>query len=908
MESLEETLVPGKVVLVTFYTKNYTSRALRLRESAFKFGCDKVLMYNENSSDIVELRRQFPDIFKRTRGYGCMAWKAMVVNLALEGLNDNDILIYCDADLEVTSDLTPLLQLFRTRNLRHLFFYVGEHQTKNYREKFWTKRDVFVQLEADTSEFHDQYQIMSGFSLWRSGLKFNHLAKNWLSLSVKEHLICDDAPNKLGKENIEGFQAHRHDQSILSVLVRKLDDTDTNILRDPTQFGENDSVEGASLSDYPTLVRNHGVAGETVPVNLPQVTVITPTIGHQFMRRAVESVQNQTYPNIEHVLVIDKPGDSEEVLNYVKELNGSRRTLRSAVLPYNTGANRWNGHRVYAAFPHLLHHADWIVYLDEDNWFEPQHIQSLVNLVTKNNLHWAFSLRRIVNQEGEFVCNDNCESLGPLHPVFNNPDDRLIDTSCYFLKREIAQQVSMVWNKPTRPPGNLPEPDRQLSKVLCDQVQNFGCTLQYTLNYTTSNREDSVNSYFFLYGNQMMAKKYPNGLPWNKSAGPSEPKVKEVSELEAKAIQAVENENQPSAGKILGSIVDGKPVLYVCHFTKEATDAYFKIQQLRKTGNLKESVAYKEWQMTLLDTVGEHYYLVDGYRTEIPPGATLLVHICLPQCLPLKTLQRTDITKIGYTLEGPNIRHQQQWQQSFLAHFFDRILTYWTPLLENCSKPESKPRAYWCPYIHRINFDDPLDRTWIKENKNFEKSVVMILEYRELKGTYKIDNTELHCLDPLRGECAKAMQKFITVYGQGWDSFKEKEKLDHLKIGHTIGKFKDPRPNVEIIKDFTFNLIIENCDGSDYVSEKFCDALVAGAIPIYWGNIGPRMRKLIPDDIYIDGKHYGTAERLAKTINTIGVKEINRIKRALNAKRESVLRALSPDYYYECVKQAIDET
>ena len=37
----------------------------------------------------------------------------------------------------------------------------------------------------------------------------------------------------------------------------------------------------------------------------PLVTVVTPTTGAPYLRQAIESVKNQTYDNIQHLVFID---------------------------------------------------------------------------------------------------------------------------------------------------------------------------------------------------------------------------------------------------------------------------------------------------------------------------------------------------------------------------------------------------------------------------------------------------------------------------------------------------------------------------------------------------------------------------------------------------------------------------
>jgi glycosyltransferase involved in cell wall biosynthesis len=243
---------------------------------------------------------------------------------------------------------------------------------------------------------------------------------------------------------------------------------------------------------------------------LPNVIVITPSIGHKDLERAIKSVQDQDYLNVEHLIVADGPMYKDKVNSIVSKYFNKNTTVYFTTLPYNTGRHRWNGHRIYGSFPMLMHHSDLVCYLDEDNYFDTNHISSLVQTMVNTKSDWVYSLRKIIDQNGNFVCDDNCESLGDLSPVWNNSNDYLIDTSCYMIKRPIAIIVGQVWNKPTRPPKPLMEPDRELFKVLKENWKNFHCSKEYTLNYATGNRSDSVKSEFFVAGNKATSKIFGN--------------------------------------------------------------------------------------------------------------------------------------------------------------------------------------------------------------------------------------------------------------------------------------------------------------------------------------------------------------------------------------------------------------
>lgn len=181
-------------------------------------------------------------------------------------------------------------------------------------------------------------------------------------------------------------------------------------------------------------------------------------------------------------------------------------------LPFNTGAGGYNGHRIYGAFTYLAA-GEYLIFLDEDNTIEPNHVSSLIKTI-KNGNTWAYSLRNIVGEDGNFICHDDCESLGKWESVIQ---DYLIDVNCFCLPRGIALELSKFWYRRARHPQEQPEVDRLFTHILLQQ-QNipFDTTGRYTVNYKAGNTERSVRADFFLNGNKIMAGKCPSGFPWRK--------------------------------------------------------------------------------------------------------------------------------------------------------------------------------------------------------------------------------------------------------------------------------------------------------------------------------------------------------------------------------------------------------
>lgn len=236
-------------------------------------------------------------------------------------------------------------------------------------------------------------------------------------------------------------------------------------------------------------------------------TVILPTTGAPELKDAIESVYNQTYQT-QLYLVVDGPDHFEKVSKIIVSVENVEEHLRPkiCILPLNVGANGFYGHRVYAAFTHLIN-TKYVLYLDQDCWFERNHVESLVKIIEDDNLDWAYSLRNIREPDGEFACQDDCESLGPKWPLMGYPH---VDTNCYCIKTEIAIKVSSAWH------GGWGQ-DRVFLNTLSHHFNKFDCSGQYTVNYRMGGGTNAVKSDFFKNNNSLVKKHYNGELPWRKS-------------------------------------------------------------------------------------------------------------------------------------------------------------------------------------------------------------------------------------------------------------------------------------------------------------------------------------------------------------------------------------------------------
>ena len=216
------------------------------------------------------------------------------------------------------------------------------------------------------------------------------------------------------------------------------------------------------------------------------VTVVIPTTGADTLFDAVGSVIDQSHDDTRCLVVVDGYSYQDRVYHL---LNVYDYLVDYLVLPHNVGANGFYGHRVYAAIGHLVN-TDYLCFLDQDNWFDNNHVASLVDTIERKALDWAYSYRKIVDKQGQLICEDNCESLGKI--------TGFVDTNCYMLTRKLAENIGHVWN------GGWGR-DRVFYNVASQYFPNFDGTGMHTVNYRLDGNPNSVTADFFLEGNKRRA-------------------------------------------------------------------------------------------------------------------------------------------------------------------------------------------------------------------------------------------------------------------------------------------------------------------------------------------------------------------------------------------------------------------
>lgn len=249
-----------KVYLLSYSTPNFRLSQILLKITAKFFGCDFIITetYQKFIKSAFYLKHH--SILEQKRGSGYWLWKYYFINDLIHKINDGDVIIYADSGLFFRKSITELITILTKKTKGVLLFY------NDYSNRFWTKRDCFINLNCDTEEFHNSPQIGAQLQFFQKNdfsLKF---VTDVLFYSCKGNLITD-SENILGKKNLDGFIEHRHDQSITSLIAHKYNIT---LYPDPSQFKTKDVIytfpneEKLPESIYKNIVYVHRLRGFSI--------------------------------------------------------------------------------------------------------------------------------------------------------------------------------------------------------------------------------------------------------------------------------------------------------------------------------------------------------------------------------------------------------------------------------------------------------------------------------------------------------------------------------------------------------------------------------------------------------------------------------------------------------------------
>lgn len=160
------------------------------------------------------------------RGFGYWAWKPIIINSVLTKIKENDILVYSDAGSEFNVNGKAKLLEYIELAKKYDIWVIS--QSDEFTDVNWTKADTIKYftdniIEQDkNTEFQaliHKGQLEAGTIILKKNKFTQDLLREWENLMTLDNLhLFDDSPSI--KKNIDTFKENRHDQSILSLLLK----------------------------------------------------------------------------------------------------------------------------------------------------------------------------------------------------------------------------------------------------------------------------------------------------------------------------------------------------------------------------------------------------------------------------------------------------------------------------------------------------------------------------------------------------------------------------------------------------------------------------------------------------------------------------------------------------------------
>lgn len=181
------------------------------------------------------------------------------------------------------------------------------------------------------------------------------------------------------------------------------------------------------------------------------VAVIIPTVLRPHLRRALESVYAQDLNGRIQVLIgIDKALGSRELLNELI-LTAPAHVHVTVLDPgYSTSIRHGGMHNCFyggslRTVLSYLANSQYVAYLDDDDWFAPDHLSSMLAAVKGND--WAYSLRWYGHPyQPQGLCIDAWESVGPGKGVYNEKSGGFVAPSCLMLDKISCAMLLSLWS------------------------------------------------------------------------------------------------------------------------------------------------------------------------------------------------------------------------------------------------------------------------------------------------------------------------------------------------------------------------------------------------------------------------------------------------------------------------------
>jgi hypothetical protein len=181
--------------------------------------------------------------------------------------------------------------------------------------------------------------------------------------------------------------------------------------------------------------------------------VVMPTVLRPTLAPALRGIFAQRFPGRIHILIgIDNIRGDLAMIDAICADRPSHCAVQVFWPGYSTSTRHGgltppgDGGALRAILTYLAN-SPYVAYLDDDNWWEPEHLYQMRRAM--DDAEWAFALRWFVHPETRRpICVDIWESVGPGQGIFNESFGGFVDPSCLMINKVACPLAPHHWNFP----------------------------------------------------------------------------------------------------------------------------------------------------------------------------------------------------------------------------------------------------------------------------------------------------------------------------------------------------------------------------------------------------------------------------------------------------------------------------
>ena len=236
-------------------------------------------------------------------------------------------------------------------------------------------------------------------------------------------------------------------------------------------------------------------------------SVVMPTILRPTIADALRSVFAQDFAGTVQTLIgVDRPQGDPTAIELVCRERPANHSVMLFYPGYSTSRRHgglhpaWDGGVLRTVLSYLAA-SRYVAYLDDDNWWGPQHLSALRQAL--EGADWAWSLQWWVHPHSRrVICPDETDSVGP--DAGRSPIG-WVDPNCLAIDKLACEAVLRWWSIPQRNSARATSADLNVFRILRSEFRGRGSGIRsafYVLNEHDTELERKVT----LIGRERYAK------------------------------------------------------------------------------------------------------------------------------------------------------------------------------------------------------------------------------------------------------------------------------------------------------------------------------------------------------------------------------------------------------------------